>query len=368
MGTVIIAVPTLARHDAVGNDARLQQRHLALAGHEAHLYAARRDPGVDDALISDRDFERALQDPQTTLLYHFCVYWDRLEALLKSARCKVVAKFHNVTPPSFYMPYDRGSVFACEQGLRQAQSVFRGDRLRLVLATSPFTAKDLTALLGKAPTAPVAVQPPFVPTGDLDAAPDDPQTAAMLADGRVHAVFVGRFSPNKGHKHLVGVASAYRELYGPGFQLTVAGKVTDNLRGYHDEVIGLVKGLGLQEQLKVLDAASLPVVATLYRKATATLVLSEHEGFCVPVIESQHLGTPVIAYAATAVGETAGEGALTSPKLDYDFFATALHGVATRPELRQQLALLGRRNAAQYAEDAVARSLLQALAPLLRGA
>jgi glycosyltransferase involved in cell wall biosynthesis len=367
MATVLIAVPTLARHDAVGNDARLQARYLAAVGHEVHLFADRRDPGVDDALMDARAFAAALQTPDVTLVYHFCVYWDRLEALLATARCKVVVKYHNITPPWFFAGYDKGSVYATEQGLKQAKAVLGGDKVHLILSTSPWTTRELAEVIGRAPRAPVVVQPPFVPTGDLDAAGEDAQVAAELADGRVHGVFVGRFTPNKGHRHLVGVASAYRELYGPRFRLTLAGKITDNLRGYLDEVMALADRLGLGDHLTVLDGPGLPTIATLYRRATAVLVLSDHEGFCVPVIEAQHLGAPVIAMAATAVGDTVGSGALTCPDPNYDFFATALHAVATRPELRTRLVSQGKRNAASYTEAETAAGLLRALSAVLPG-
>ena len=44
-----------------------------------------------------------------------------------------------------------------------------------------------------------------------------------------------------------------------------------------------------------------------YRAATAFLCLSEHEGFCIPLLEAFHFGVPIIARAAGAVGEVVGD-------------------------------------------------------------
>ena len=47
-------------------------------------------------------------------------------------------------------------------------------------------------------------------------------------------------------------------------------------------------------------------LAAYYRWADAYVSLSEHEGFCVPLVESMAMDVPVLAYAAGAVPETLG--------------------------------------------------------------
>ena len=45
-------------------------------------------------------------------------------------------------------------------------------------------------------------------------------------------------------------------------------------------------------------------LATFYRTASAYISLSEHEGFCVPLIEAMAADVPVMAYASTAVPDS----------------------------------------------------------------
>ncbi|HUQ88915.1 MAG TPA: glycosyltransferase, partial [Vicinamibacterales bacterium] len=56
-------------------------------------------------------------------------------------------------------------------------------------------------------------------------------------------------------------------------------------------------------------------LAAYYEIADVFLSASEHEGFCVPLVESFHMGVPVLAYAATAVPSTMdGAGVLYTNK------------------------------------------------------
>ena len=56
-------------------------------------------------------------------------------------------------------------------------------------------------------------------------------------------------------------------------------------------------------------------LAAYYRWADVYVSLSEHEGFCVPLVEAMAMDVPVLAYAAGAVPETlGGAGVLFAPK------------------------------------------------------
>ena len=53
-----------------------------------------------------------------------------------------------------------------------------------------------------------------------------------------------------------------------------------------------------------------------YETADLFLCASEHEGFCVPIVEAFYKQVPVLAYAATAVPSTMdGAGVLYEPRI-----------------------------------------------------
>jgi len=71
-----------------------------------------------------------------------------------------------------------------------------------------------------------------------------------------------------------------------------------------------------------------------YGVADALLCLSEHEGYCVPLVEAMSLGVPVIAYAAGAVPETLRGGGLLLREKRPEEVAELLHLVVHDPRLR----------------------------------
>jgi glycosyltransferase involved in cell wall biosynthesis len=68
--------------------------------------------------------------------------------------------------------------------------------------------------------------------------------------------------------------------------------------------------------VRFTGAVSLSQLVAYYRAASAFVSLSEHEGFGVPLLEAMHLGTPVVALDAAAVGETVGHAGVLLPTKD----------------------------------------------------
>ena len=67
------------------------------------------------------------------------------------------------------------------------------------------------------------------------------------------------------------------------------------------------------------------------------LCLSEHEGFCVPLVESMYFRVPIIAYSSTAVGETLGDGGVLLSDKDPRVVAEAMNLVLTNHELKEKI-------------------------------
>jgi Glycosyl transferases group 1 len=64
---------------------------------------------------------------------------------------------------------------------------------------------------------------------------------------------------------------------------------------------------------------------------------SEHEGFCVPLVESFHMGVPVIAYAATAVPSTMDGAGLLYTNKDPLHIAGLVNAVVDDQALADQI-------------------------------
>ena len=98
-----------------------------------------------------------------------------------------------------------------------------------------------------------------------------------------------------------------------------------------------------------------------YRSASTFVCLSEHEGFCIPLLEAFHFGLPVIARPAGAVPEVAGDAALLVEDRDPAVIAELVNLAITDSALRAELGRRGRARLERYAPDAVAQRLRSAV-------
>jgi glycosyltransferase involved in cell wall biosynthesis len=86
----------------------------------------------------------------------------------------------------------------------------------------------------------------------------------------------------------------------------------------------------------------------LIQRATAVLVPSRYEGFGLPVVEAQAIGTPVLSSNAASLPEVAGAGAVLLDPDDVEGWAREMERLATDTAWRAELSRRGRANAGAY--------------------
>jgi glycosyltransferase involved in cell wall biosynthesis len=104
-------------------------------------------------------------------------------------------------------------------------------------------------------------------------------------------------------------------------------------------------------------------LATYYRNAHAYVSLSEHEGFCAPLVEAMAMDVPVVAYAETAVPETLGGAGLAFRPKDLEYAAELLGAVIYDEPLRDAVIAGQRRRLRDLGRAAVSERLTAILAP-----
>ena len=119
-------------------------------------------------------------------------------------------------------------------------------------------------------------------------------------------MFVGRVIPNKKFEDVIRAFHAYRTRHNPRSRLLLVGSY-GGFERYLAMLHALVARLGTPD-VHFLGHVSNEELTALYDVADLFLCASEHEGFCVPIIEAFHKRVPVLAYAATAVPATMDGG------------------------------------------------------------
>ena len=181
-----------------------------------------------------------------------------------------------------------------------------------------------------------AVVPILLDFAEYDAAPDTATLTRLrrrAEAGGAHWLFVGRVAANKCQHDIIAAFAAYRQLFDPKARLSIVGGRT--LLLYARALERLADELGVADAVDFTDNLKFPQLLAHYRAADLFVSLSEHEGFCVPLVEAMHFGVPTVAYASTAVPETVGDATLLLPDKDPLTVAVAAQRVLSDDVVRK---------------------------------
>ncbi len=256
--------------------------------------------------------------------------------------------YHNITPGRMLASFSPVLARLCDEGRERLAGL--ATRVGVAAAVSAFNAHELEAL----GFADVTVVPLIVPVA-TDACPDRAVGKRVLT--------VGRVAPNKRIEDAIRAIAFLRAALVPDARLTVIGGWSGFER-YRVALDRLIRALGLHDVVSFLGQVPDAVRDQAYDESAVYLCMSEHEGFCVPLVEAMARGVPVVARAAGAVPETVGRGALLLPDEDPAVAAEALAAVMGDPEIRQALKAGAKARLKDFATDTVRARVRSALAPL----
>lgn len=357
---ICIAVSTLLKNDAIGNDVCHQWQTLNRHQIPAVIFTE----GVTvnamrPHIIDKKKLLEMISNKETTLIYHHGGNWATGQEILEKAQCQLFIKYHNVTPPEFFTPYNQRYEAYCSQGLDQTRYIAGLKKVTRFLCDSAFNGHCLS--LVDADISKFETVPPFHKLDDFKSAKIDPLLAQELLDGKINVLFVGRLVPNKGHLHLIKVIARYVEMYDTNIRLNIVGGMDQDLKIYGDEIESLIKTNHLEENVHITGPVSFDALHTYYEYSYVFLLMSAHEGFCLPVLESQCHGLPIIALDRCAVSETMGPNQLVFNKPDYQTFASAIHVLFQNDAHRQYLAQQGEKNLVRFSNQNIEKAFINAL-------
>jgi len=309
---------TLGYGDAIGNEVLGINRALRGAGFDSEIIVETADPRLEDLTVDYRDMAGAIGE-EDLLIHHFSL-GSRASRMAFALPCRMALVYHNITPPEYFLGVHEQLVRQCYHGRRELLA-YR-TRCDLALGDSEFNRRELEDL-GFPATGVLPVVPDF---SHLDVAGDS-RVMTAYDDEWTNILFVGRLIPNKRPDDLIRFFHAYQTLYNPRARLILAGSY-GGFDTYLAQLHALVATLGVRD-VHILGQVTNEELTALYDVADVFLCASEHEGFCVPLVEAFHKGVPVVAYASTAVPATMDGGGVLYATKDPRHVAALINGVLT---------------------------------------
>ena len=343
-------------HDAVTAQAFAYRERFDAWGWGGREHAVSIDPRVASRVAPLRALGRAGLDSNDLLLIHYSAYAPKLRRVLELANRKVLIS-HNVTPARWFWDYEPTIAIHCALGRKELPAF--AEACDVVAGVSAFNAGEL----GSDVVVPILFDPDRLarvphPAGsdplarpavtDSAASGSDPTRAPTL-------LFVGRLAPHKRQDELIRVVALLRSSGRlPDARLVLVG---EPLNANYDHALRELADRLAPGAVEIVSSLSTDALAARYAEASVFLCLSEHEGFCIPLLEAFAAGVPVVARAEGAVPETAGDAALLVDDRDLAVVAELVALAVEDEALRAELMARGRRRLEAYAPDRTAQTL-----------
>ncbi|MBP7829920.1 MAG: glycosyltransferase family 4 protein [Kiritimatiellae bacterium] len=342
--------------DAISNEALVLRGIFRAWGHESEIFCEARRI-LPELRGEARDIAGAKEAfrPDDVAFLHLSI-GSPVNDLFAELPCRKAILYHNITPPEYFRGIQEQIAHNLAKGREQARRL--AGAAQVVLADSRFNADELEAW-------------GFGPAGVLPLVLDlarlrDPADRAVLKeydDGMVNVLFVGRCVPNKRIEDCLAAFHYFQRYVEPASRFIHAGSFA-GVEHYHAMLLTMMRDLRLQN-VELIGSVRQDELNACYKSADLFLCMSEHEGFCIPLIESLVHDVPVLAYAAAAVpGTLDGAGVLFREK-QFDLAAEMMGRLARDEALRGAVLKGQRERLARFEARDLAAELRTHLAPLL---
>ena len=285
-------LPDLVYGDAISHYAIVIKKYLKRLGYKSEILACR---CYDEGVIEEgKIFRENLLNNDDGILYHHSIGSELTPVAAQHPGQKCLI-YHNITPAEFFEPYRPDFANVLREGRSQLKEI--APCFHLSAGDSAYNASELKTMGFRDPF--VLPIPVFT---DKWATPPDSNMMRLLQDGRANLVFVGRIIPNKCQHDLVLAFAEYLTM-DPDARLIIVGENFPD-DPYYGYLIDTIQRHGLSQHIVLTGKVSDAELHAYYKTASLFWSMSEHEGFCVPLIEAMHFDVPVLAYKSSAIPET----------------------------------------------------------------
>ncbi len=323
---IIQVVPTLAFGDAVGNDVIALKKIILDKGYKTEIYASNIDNRVPAKIARPISDLKNLKNDDI-IISHVSISSD-FNLWIKEQKCRKVMVYHNITPPHFFRQYSLELQDLCTCGYEEVKDL--KDSFDMVLADSEFNRQNLQDMGYKCP---INVFPILIPFDDYKKSPSERVISEYKGDGFTNIIFVGRITPNKCQQDVIAAFHEYQTHFNQKSRLFIVGNGY-GFENYEQRLKDYAAELGTKN-IVFTGHIKFDEILAYYHLSDLFLCQSEHEGFCVPLVEAMFFNKPIIAYDSSAIGWTlGGSGFLMKEKNPLET-AAVMNRILTDESLKQ---------------------------------
>lgn len=352
---VVQLVQVMRYGDAVGNYVLEIGKCIRQHGISCEIYADDIDKSIEDEHIRRMD-DMPVLNKKDILIIHVTAE-NRFLDIVEGFMCKVVICYHNITPPSFFKEYDKFTFESTSRGLEQLKKI--SGEIKYCIADSAFNKQDLIQLGFHGS---IKVIPLILHFNKYEKKPD--RKILELKDENISTFLsVGRIVPNKKIEDIIKVFSYYKKNINYNSRLILAGKYDkDDL--YYNELLRFIR------ENEISDVVFTGHITTeelngYFKISDLYICMSEHEGFCVPLVEAMYFKLPIIAYNSTAVpGTLNGAGVLIDNKSP-EKTAKVIDEILCNEEYREEIIKNQNKRLAYFNPSKIRESFFEFVSDLL---
>lgn len=329
---ILQVLPSISPHDAISQHVLRLDTELTSCGIETAIVAEHISPHLQNRATAASSFDH-FNDHH--ILYHLSIA-SHLAEKVHDSTSVVDIWYHNITPAQYFEEWE--PYVSLELRIARHQLEQMAVRARRGVAASVYSEEELK----KQGCRDTCVMPVlFDPSEKLGA-----QGGQGLHVG-TQILSVGRYAPHKRVEKIIETFSIYRDLCDSRAHLHLVG--SSSSRWYKESLDQLIDQLKVTDAISFHDSVSDEDLSRLYHSSDIYLCMSQHEGFCVPLVEAQLAGLPIVASSTSAIPETVGQaGILLDPDAALVEYVAAIDTVISNQEVARKLAARAREGVERF--------------------
>ena len=270
------------------------------------------------------------------VIYHFGEWCSLLKELM-DIKCKKILMYQNVTYPFFYSGINNDIALNCSR----AQQYVRNSASCFLKALTPslFSQNELINMGWNSEDVYLLPLPVSLEKKNV--------TEKKKNEERTF-LFVGRMVPNKKIEDVIRVFDFYRRNYYKNSYLKLVGGNSKDI--YYRSLCKYIEKNNIKN-VEFTGRVTDEKLEEMYRTSDIYLCMSEHEGFCMPLIEAMGYEIPVVAYYAAAVPDTMGNAGVLLESKDPEYVCEKIDRIFEDESYRKQLIEVQNRHIDTYIRD-----------------